>query len=56
MAGEAKAKLPEVVEAEIQRLEAMIARLEAGEEDPEDFRVYRLKTASTASGAGPNTT
>ncbi|RTH41878.1 nitrite/sulfite reductase, partial [Thermus scotoductus] len=30
-------------EAEIQYLEAMIARLEAGEEDPEDFRVYRLK-------------
>jgi sulfite reductase beta subunit-like hemoprotein len=43
MGEEAKAKLPEVVEAEIQRLEAMIARLEAGEEDPEDFRVYRLK-------------
>ena len=31
------------VEAEIQYLEAMIARLEAGEEDPEDFRVCRLK-------------
>lgn len=30
-------------EAEIQYLEAMISRLEAGEEDPEDFRVYRLK-------------
>lgn len=30
-------------EAEIRYLEAMIARLEAGEEDPEDFRVYRLK-------------
>ncbi|TBH20821.1 nitrite/sulfite reductase [Thermus thermamylovorans] len=31
------------VEAEIRHLEAMIARLEAGEEDPEDFRVFRLK-------------
>ncbi|WP_243091115.1 nitrite/sulfite reductase [Thermus neutrinimicus] len=31
------------VEAEVQYLEAMIARLEAGEEDPEDFRLYRLK-------------
>ncbi|TFU25249.1 nitrite/sulfite reductase [Thermus tengchongensis] len=31
------------VEAEIQHLEAMIARLEAGAEDPEDFRVFRLK-------------
>ncbi|WP_243027013.1 nitrite/sulfite reductase [Thermus albus] len=30
-------------EAEIRYLEAMIPRLEAGEEDPEDFRVYRLK-------------
>lgn len=37
------AGLPEVVEAEIRYLEAMIARLEAGEADPEDFRVYRLK-------------
>lgn len=35
--------LDAVVEAEIGYLEAMIARLEAGEEDPEDFRVYRLK-------------
>ncbi|WP_448565863.1 nitrite/sulfite reductase, partial [Thermus sp.] len=35
--------LDPAAEAEIRHLEAMIARLEAGEEDPEDFRVYRLK-------------
>jgi len=37
------ARLDPAAEAEIRHLEAMIARLEAGEEDPEDFRVYRLK-------------
>ncbi|WP_018461807.1 nitrite/sulfite reductase [Thermus oshimai] len=35
--------LDRLAEEEIRYLEAMIARLEAGEEDPEDFRVYRLK-------------
>ncbi len=39
----ARETLDAVVEAEIGYLEAMIARLEAGEEDPEDFRVFRLK-------------
>jgi len=37
------ARLDPAAEAEIRYLEAMIARLEAGEEDPEDFRVFRLK-------------
>jgi ferredoxin-nitrite reductase/sulfite reductase (ferredoxin) len=35
--------LSEAAEREIAHLEAMLARLEAGEEDPEDFRIYRLK-------------
>lgn len=35
--------LDRLAEEEIRYLEGMIARLEAGEEDPEDFRVYRLK-------------
>lgn len=37
------ARLDPAAEAEIRYLEAMIARLRAGEEDPEDFRVFRLK-------------
>ncbi|WP_337845706.1 nitrite/sulfite reductase [Thermus sp.] len=35
--------LDRLAEEEIRYLEGMIARLEAGAEDPEDFRVYRLK-------------
>ena len=38
-------RLSEAAEREIAHLEAMLARLEAGEEDPEDFRIYRLKNA-----------